>query len=117
MNAPVMLRWLLTATLALYTCCTATAATQTLTVLTNGSGTVTRNPTNTVLPRGAVVTLTAVPSANWMFTSWSDDASGSENPTNVTMDTNKVITANFSPTPTYTLTINVTGQGSVSPPG
>ena len=45
------------------------AAAYTLTVNTNGSGTVTRNPTNSVYPQGAVVTLTAIPASGWMFAS------------------------------------------------
>src|SRR5215204_2409732 len=102
------------AVLASYTCA---AATQVLTVNTNGSGTVHRNPTNTVVPQGAVVTLTAMPSTNWQLASWSGDATGTTNPLNVTMDRDKTITANFSPIPSYTLTVTVSGQGSVSPPG
>lgn len=102
------------ALLAPYACM---AATQVLTVNTNGSGTVHRNPTNMVVPQGAVVTLTAIPSTNWMFDFWSGDATGSTNPINVTMDRDKTITANFSPIPSYTLTVMVSGQGTVDPPG
>jgi hypothetical protein len=117
MRACRFYRWfagLLLAVLAPHTCM---AATQVLTVNTNGSGTVHRNPTNMVVPQGAVVTLTAIPSTNWMFTFWSGDASGSTNPLNVTMDRDKTIVANFSVRPSYTLTVNVFGQGSVHPPG
>jgi len=92
----------------------ATAATYTLTLNTNGNGTVARNPTNAVYPQGAVVTITALPAPGWSFDSWSGDAAGSTNPLNVTMGGNKTITANFSQ---VTLTVNVTGQGSVSPSG
>jgi hypothetical protein len=93
------------------------AATHTLTIHTNGAGIVNRNPTNSVYPQGSVVTLTAVASNQWMFTSWSGDATGSQNPINVTMDANKVVTANFAPLPQYTLTVSTSGQGSVDPPG
>jgi uncharacterized repeat protein (TIGR02543 family) len=91
------------------------AATQQLTVTVAGSGTVNRNPTNTVVPQGAVVTLTAVPATNWVFDFWSGDASGTANPINVVMDRDKTITANFSELPTYSLTVNVLGEGAVTP--
>ena len=93
----------------------ARAATHTLTLNTNGNGSVARNPTNAFYPEGAVVTITALPASGWSFNSWSGDASGSVNPLNVTMDADKVITANFLPIPSYTLTVNVTGSGSVAP--
>src|SRR5687768_17690522 len=85
------------------------AATHTLTIHTNGAGIVNRNPTNSVYPQGAVVTLTAVASNQWMFSFWSGDASGSANPLNVTMDAAKVITANFERL--HVLTVSVSGQG------
>lgn len=95
------------------------SATYTLTVNTNGSGSVSRNPTNSVYPGGSTVTLTALPADGWAFSSWSGDATGSSNPINVTMDANKSVTATFTQLPTYTLTTNVIGQGSISldPPG
>src|SRR5215471_6479958 len=91
----------------------------TLTINIQGSGTVARNPTNSVYPSGAVVTLTATPAAGWIFSAWSGDASGTNNPLNVTMDTNKVIIATFLQLPTYALTLTTNGQGaiSLSPPG
>jgi hypothetical protein len=91
------------------------AATQQLSVTVAGSGTVNRNPTNTVVPQGAVVTLTAIPATDWVFDFWSGDASGSANPINVVMDRDKTITANFSPLPSYSLTVDVQGEGVVTP--
>lgn len=45
---------------------------------------------------GDVIQLTAAPSAvNYIFNNWSGDASGSDNPLNVTMTSAKNITANF----------------------
>src|SRR6266852_2772107 len=96
---------------------TSDAAVYTLSINTNGSGTVSRNSTNSVYPQGAVVTLTALPASGWLFASWSGDASGTTNPVNVTMNTNKSVTANFALIPLYTLTISTIGQGSVTPPG
>ncbi|MBC8001704.1 MAG: hypothetical protein H7X97_03865, partial [Opitutaceae bacterium] len=91
------------------------SATQTLTISTNGSGAVTRNPNNVAYPNGAVVTLTATPAGGWQFGSWSGDISGVINPTNVLMDSDKAITANFLAIPTYSLTVGVAGSGTVVP--
>jgi uncharacterized repeat protein (TIGR02543 family) len=44
---------------------------------------------------GAEVELTATPASGWIFTGWSGDASGKTNPLTVTMDADKIITANF----------------------
>ncbi len=64
---------------------------------------------------GTVVTLTANPAAGYSFTGWSGDASGTTNPTTVTMDGNKSVTAGFSQL-SHTLTLNVdpSGTGSIS---
>jgi len=42
------------------------------------------------------VTVTAVPAAGWQFDGWSGDLSGTANPTTITMNANKSVTANFS---------------------
>ena len=44
---------------------------------------------------GAVVQLYASASSGYHFTSWSGDASGTANPTSITMNGNKSVTANF----------------------
>jgi hypothetical protein len=63
---------------------TAGAASYTLTLNISGSGTVLRNPTNSVYPSGATVTLTAISnSPTWYFASWSGDATGTANPPSV----------------------------------
>ncbi|HXJ75104.1 MAG TPA: immunoglobulin domain-containing protein, partial [Candidatus Dormibacteraeota bacterium] len=51
------------------------------------------------------------------FSSWSGSVTESINPLNVMMDADKVITATFSPIPTYQVAVEVAGQGSVTPPG
>jgi hypothetical protein len=80
-----------------------------------GSGSVSRNPTNSIYPSGATVTLTAISNGpSWYFSSWSGDATGSDNPLNVTMDSNKVITTTFLQLPSYTLTLATNGQGTIS---
>ena len=98
---------------------TAGATGYTLTVSAQGSGTVTKNPTNATYPAGVVVTLTATPSNGWYFANWSGDTNGSVNPLNVTMNSSLVITGNFLAYPTYSLTLATNGQGAIdlNPPG
>jgi len=93
--------------------------TYTLTVNTTGSGSVALNPPGGTYDAGTVVTLTATAAAGFQFTGWSGDLSGAANPTTITMDANKNVTATFTAVPTYTLTTNVVGSGSVAlnPPG
>jgi NOL1/NOP2/fmu family ribosome biogenesis protein len=69
--------------------------TYTLDVRTEGSGSVTVDPDQTSYLSGTEVTLTAEPATGWYFTGWSGVLSGTENPEQVTMDTDKVITATF----------------------
>src|SRR6266496_460168 len=116
MKIVVFLRRLLPL-ITLFAGCAAFGATHTLTTITNGSGGINRNPTNAPYPSGAVVTLTATPSSGWMFTSWSGDIASNVNPTNVTMDAEKTITANFSQLPNYALSVGISGQCYVNPPG
>ncbi len=51
---------------------------------------------------GASVTLEAIPDECWEFSSWSGDASGTDNPVIITMDANKSITAEFASTVIFT---------------
>ena len=48
---------------------------------------------------GTMATLTAVPAANYVFTGWTGDASGTANPLSVLMESDKTIGANFAPDP------------------
>ena len=93
------------------------SATFTLQVVTNGQGSVFRNPTADAYPQNSVVTLSAVPAEGWQFDGWSGDISGTLSPTNVLMNGNKLIAANFSAIPDYTLTTSVSGDGFVIPEG
>jgi hypothetical protein len=95
------------------------AASFTLTLNTNGSGTLTRNPTNALYPAGSVVTVKATPNPGWLFKGWSGDVVATENPLNVLMDRSKSLTANFGTIPTFSLTISMDGNGFVTldPPG
>ena len=98
---------------------TAGATGYTLTVSAQGSGTVTKNPTNSTYPSGVTVTVTATPDSGWYFANWSGDTNGTINPLNVTMNSNLVITGNFLAFPIYTLTLVTNGQGTIAlnPPG
>jgi hypothetical protein len=64
---------------------------------------------------GTEVTLTAVASEGYEFDQWSGSLSGSENPTAITMDSDKEVTAYFTQI-TYILTVGVSlnGGGAVT---
>ncbi len=81
-----------------------------------GAGTV--SPGSGTYTRDTVVTLTATPAANYVFDRWELDATGTTNPTTVTMDANKSVRAVFRLI-TYNLTTNATpaGSGAVDPAG
>jgi uncharacterized repeat protein (TIGR02543 family) len=82
--------------------------------VTAENGSVAKVPNEQNYNSGAEVVLTATPATGYEFTSWSGDATGSDNPLTVTMNSNKNITANFSLIVTA-FTLNVTAQnGSVS---
>jgi uncharacterized protein (DUF362 family) len=63
-----------------------------------GSGSVNRDPAPPYYPDD-VVTLTAIPAADWTFSGWSGAVTGSTNPTSVTMDSHKSVTATFTEDP------------------
>jgi len=67
----------------------------TLTITVSGTGSVTKNPDQPTYPYGAVVTLTAEPGAGWAFHSWNGDLTGNQNPTTITINGNKTVTAAF----------------------
>jgi formylglycine-generating enzyme required for sulfatase activity len=74
--------------------CKVSVETFTLTIdATNG--TVSKNPDKTEYEQGETVTLTAVPDTGWSFIVWGGDLTGSDNPTSITIDGDKTITANF----------------------
>ena len=69
----------------------------TLTTNANGSGSIALNPPGGIYNAGEMVTATANATSGFQFSGWSGDASGVTNPTTMTMNANKSITATFTP--------------------
>ena len=67
-----------------------------LVVIPNGQGTVTISPQSNIFTNGQSVLVFAVPQSTNKFYYWSGDASGTNSPLNVSMNSSKIITANFS---------------------
>lgn len=90
----------------------------TLTVNINGNGSVAQSPDQAQYSYNSDVVLTASPDSGSVFTGWSGDLLGSSNPATLTMDSDKVVTANFADA-IYSVNVNVIGSGSVDldPPG
>jgi hypothetical protein len=73
---------------------------------------VTRTPDQSTYHYGDVITLTATPVVGWEFVGWGGDASGSDNPTAITLRGDTTLTATFA-LAEYSLSVNIVGQGSV----
>ncbi len=84
----------------------------TLTINTVGSGSVIKDPDQTVYHIGDMVDLQAVPAAGWTFTGWSGDLTGSENPATLTITGDMTVTATFAQAQ-YTLTVT-SAHGTVA---
>jgi hypothetical protein len=67
-----------------------------------GNGLIQKNPNLGSYPAGTNVTLTAVANYGYYFDHWDGDVTGSENPVNITMDSNKSVQAYFLQTPLST---------------
>ena len=80
-----------------------TATTYLLRVFASPSrgGTVTKSPDGTEYAPGTVVTLTAIPASGYQFTRWEDSVTGTANPTTVTMNASKSVTAVFTVPPSW----------------
>ncbi|MBF0103481.1 MAG: InlB B-repeat-containing protein, partial [Desulfobacterales bacterium] len=83
----------------------------------SAGGSITASPDKTSYTSGETVTLTAAPASScYEFTGWSGDASGSTNPTTITMNGNKTVTATFK-AKIYTITATAGSGGTISPSG
>jgi surface protein len=87
-----------------------------LTINTEGEGTVDESilqtTSTTDYESGTIVELTANPAEGWKFVKWQGDITSTENPTKVTVDKPKSVTAVFEKK-SYSLTVNTEGEGSV----
>lgn len=96
-------------------------ASYSLTVSTTNSGAVTASPerANHTYFEGETVTLLAENKPDLVFANWSGNLTGTDNPAQVIMQSNKTITAHFNTVNTYTLNVTVNGIGEVQldPPG
>jgi len=84
-----------------------------VTTVPDGSGSVTLDPADDgPYVSGKVVTLTPEATPGWEFKGWSGDLSGDDNPTTITMDGNKSVTAFFQ-IMTYDLNVTTSENGTV----
>ncbi len=84
-----------------------------LTTSVVGNGSITRSPNAASYNIGTVVSLEAVADAHWTFVEWSGDLTGSTNPQDITMDSDKSVTATFVADQTV-LTVVIDGGGTVN---
>lgn len=84
-----------------------------LNITTEGEGAVAKDPDQTEYKFNSSVSLTAQPATGYKFVKWQGDISGTTNPSSVTMDTSKTVTAVFEKK-TFTLSVETSGEGSVT---
>lgn len=88
----------------------------TLTMAVSGSGTTSPTPGTHTYAQGTTVHCVATPNSGWSFSHWSGSYSGSQNPYDIVMNTDKSLTAVFTQNPiNYILTMVAGTGGSVSP--
>ncbi|MFW5902542.1 MAG: InlB B-repeat-containing protein [archaeon] len=68
---------------------------KTLSIDTEGEGTVTQNPEYNYYKQDTQIDIEATPDEDWYFEEWTGDHTGEEEETTITMDEDKEITANF----------------------
>jgi len=92
----------------------------TLTIITQGEGTVTADPPGLTYDCNADVSLTPVPAEGWEFVRWEIDLTGSDVPATLVMDDDKSVRVVFARR-RFTLTVNVDPnvpcQVILDPPG
>ena len=72
-----------------------------LTLATNGEGTITLNPPGGTYFSNTTVTVQAVPAAGWVFAGWSGTLNGNTNPASLAVDTNVSLTGTFAQLPAF----------------
>ncbi len=90
------------------------APTYALTIHVEGEGSTLPAAGTRVYCAGTTAHVTAIPAGQASFTGWKGAATGSTNPIDITMDSDKELTATFSTT-SRTLTLAVSGSGTTSP--
>jgi uncharacterized repeat protein (TIGR02543 family) len=78
-----------------------------------GAGYINQLPDQTIYPANRVLTITAVPNPGYTFIKWSNARTGSTNPNNLQMTSNKTLVAEFAFTG-YTLNTSTSGSGTVT---
>lgn len=86
---------------------------RTLSLNSNGSGSITPTPMKSNYNCGETVQLQANPGEGYRFSSWSGDATGTNNPTTIIMNSRRTVTANFVPDGNYEVSIVKVGSGDV----
>ena len=76
-----------------------------------------RDPDKVLYNENEEVQLNATPDTGWSFSHWSGDHSGSDNPLNITMNSDKNITANFIDISETTIYLQDIDSGLTSPTG
>jgi len=97
--------------------CDPFAASYTLTMAVEGNGAVDPEVGSRRYAGGTRITLSATPDEGFEFIRWKGDLETTENPVEIVMDSDKLITAVFAETSVkYTLTVEAVGSGTVEPP-
>jgi surface protein len=90
---------------------TPTFSLNTISIPTEG-GRITVSPQSPNYKVGEIVTLTPEPNENWVFQQWEGDVSGTSNPLQITMNSNKSVVGIFVKR-NYPLNITIEGEGTV----
>jgi len=86
-----------------------------LTINIEGQGTTNPGEGTYEYDEGYSVRITATPSEGYLFSHWTGDVTGSDNPIIVIMNSDKTVTAQFTPeNQEYILTINTVGEGTLT---
>jgi len=82
------------------------------------NGSVSLNPPGISFMEGSRLTATATPDIGYIFSGWTGDISGSDNPVSFVIDTNKIVIANFVKNPNFILSWeSINGSVTLDPPG